>query len=288
MTWQLLLIAYLALGTGSFLIRRELATHLAERNRLVNAFFFVCTLYPLGLIVASFSSPNLQIGWLNAFFLVVGSAVFPLINILAYKASKDVDAGLFSILSNIFPIVTIIAATLLLNETLSGGQLFGAAIIIASTFIATLPKFGERDRSKTFGVVLALTSIVLLGLAIVFERWMLTRVDYGAYLVFGWGSQAFWMALIAWPDRKHIRLLAEGNKFKYVLAYGITNSFKGLSFVSALKLSGNASVVTAFGSFTTVLVVIAAYFALSEKKNLWLKLSAAVIGASGLVILSTT
>lgn len=287
MPWQLLLIAYLALGTGSFLIRRRLATHLTDRNRLVNAFFFVCTLYPLGLIVASFSSPDLRIGWLNALFLLVGSAIFPLVNMLAYKANKDVDAGLFSILSNIFPIVTIIAATLLLNETLSAGQLLGAAVIITSTFIATLPKLSQRDRSKTSGVILALISIMLLGLAIVFERWMLTRIDYGAYLVFGWGAQALWMALVAWPDRKHIHLLTKDNNFKYVLAYGITNSFKGLSFVSALKLSGNASVVTAFGSFTTVLVVVAAYFALGEKKNLWLKLLAAAAGVVGLVILNT-
>lgn len=285
--WQLLVVGYLILGTAAYLLRRTLAQSLSKHNKLVNGFFFLCVLYPTGLIVAAFSSPNLNIGWVNLALLLGGSGIFPLINLSAFRANKDVDAGLYTIINNITPIITIIAATLLLNEKLSDQQLLGATIIILSAFLATLPRLRHRGTSKSTGLAFALISVGLLGLAIVYERWMLTRIDYGAYLVFGWGAQTFWMTILAWSDRKYIKLLRNKKDFIPVLGYGITNTLKGLSFVTALKLSGNASVVSAFGSFMAVLVVLSAYFVLKEKEWLLFKIIAAVIGTAGLIILNT-
>lgn len=286
MSWQLLIIGYLVLGTAAYLLRRSLAQSLAEHNRLINAFFFVCVLYPLGLLVAAFSSPNLHIGWLNFVFLLGGSLIFPLFNILAFKANETVDAGLYTILNNLTPIVAIVFASLLLREGLNSGQLLGAFIIIFSAFLATLPKLKRGSSSSSVGLVYALVSVTILGLAIVYERWMLTRVDYGAYLIFGWGSQTLWMAILAWPERKNIKLLKTKKNFYPVLSYGLTNAFKGLCFVSALRVSHNASLVSAFSSFLAVLVVIAAYFILKERDSFWLKVIAVIIGTVGLIILN--
>ena len=264
-----------------------MAQTLTKHNRLVNGFFFIAVLYPLGLIVASFSSPNLSIGWLNVVFLAAGSGIFPLINLLAFRANKDVDAGLYTILNNLTPIITIVAASLLLQERLNDQQLLGAAIIITSTFLATLPRLQKRSASSSTGMLFALASVSLLGLAIVYERWMLTRIDFGAYLVFGWGAQTLWMSVLAWPERKNIKILREKKNFLPILSYGVTNAFKGLCFVAALKLSGNASVVGAFASFMAVMVVLSAYFILNEKEGLLFKIGAALIGTFGLIILNT-
>jgi drug/metabolite transporter (DMT)-like permease len=287
MSWQLLISAYLLLGTAAYLLRRSLAQRLFEHNKLINGFFFLCVLYPLGLIVACFSSPDLKIGWLNLFFLLAGSVIFPLIVVMAFRANKDIDAGLYTILNNVTPIITILAATILLNETLNGRQMLGAAVIISSAFLATLPKLNHHRKNSSAGLLFALASVSLLGLAIVYERWMLTRIDYGAYLGFGGGAQTLWMTIIAWPERKYVSLLKTKGNSRKILAYGVTNAFKGLTFVSALKLSGNASLVGASSSFMAVLVVLSAYFVLKENEHLWLKIASAVIGAGGLIILNT-
>ncbi len=286
MTWQLLLTSYLILGTAAYLLRRSLATTLEQHNRLINGFFFIAVLYPLGLVVALFSNPNLSIGWQNLIILLVGSCVFPLINLLAFRASKDVDAGLYTILNNLTPIITIIAASILLSETLNSQQQLGAVIVITSTFLATLPRLRHRSTSSSIGMIFALMSVSLLGIAIVFERWMLTRIDFGAYLVFGWGAQTLWMAFAAWSERRNIIILKDKTNLKPILGYGITNAFKGLCFVGALKLSGNASLVGASASFMAVLVVLSAYFILKEKEWLWFKIGAAVLGTIGLIILN--
>jgi uncharacterized membrane protein len=81
--------------------------------------------------------------------------------------------------------------------------------------------------------------------------------------------------------------LLDKKNFRPILLYCVSNSFKGVCFVGALKVSGNASVVSAFTSFLAVLVVVSAYFILKEKEALVLKLSAAAIGTTGLIILST-
>lgn len=286
MSWQLLLTSYLILGTAAYIIRRRLATTLEQYNRLINGFFFIVVLYPLGLIVASLSDPNLSIGWLNLFILLIGSGIFPLINLLAFRASKDIDAGLYTILNNLTPIITIVAASLLLNETLNNQQQLGAVIVITSTFLATIPRLRHRSASSSSGLAFALTSVSLLGLAVVFELWMLTRIDFGAYFVFGWGAQTLWMTIAAWPERHNIKILKVKTNFLPILGYGITNAFKGLCFVGALKLSGNASLVGASASFMAVLVVLTAYFVLKEKEWLWFKVGAAILGTIGLIILN--
>jgi drug/metabolite transporter (DMT)-like permease len=287
MLWQFLIFGYLVLGAGAYLIRRRLAVTFAEHSRIINGVFFIALLYPVGLIVASFTSPNLSIGWLNVMLLLLGSGVFPIINLLAYKASKDVDAGLYTISQNLVPIVTIASAWVLLHEKLNDQQLLGSVIIIVSAFLATLPKFNSRTKNSSAGMVFALSAVFLLGFAIVYERWMLTRVDFGAYLVYGWGAQTLWMAVLAWPKRAQLKMLNDKKTFLQVLAYGITNTFKGLCMVGALALSGNASIVGASTGFMAALVVLAAYFILKEKEHLWFKIAAAIVGAVGIIVLNT-
>lgn len=287
MTWQVLLAVYLVLNTATYILQRKLGQTLAKHRRLVAGFFFLVVHYPMGLLVAFSLSPHLAIGWANAVLLLVGSWVFPLINILALRASKDVDAGHFTILSNVTPIVTIVAATVLLNEQLNHQQLVGAAVIIASAFIVTLPYLRAHKRSKTSGVTIALIVFLLAGLATVYERWMLTRIDLGAYLVFGWGAQTLWMALTAWPERNSFKILKNKKYFMPIMGYALASSIKGVCFIAALQLSGNASLFSAFASFTAIMVVPAAYILLKEKQWLWLKILAAATGTVGLIILNT-
>lgn len=287
MTWQALLAVYLILNTATYILQRRLGQTLAKHRRLVAGFFFLVIHYPMGLLVAFSLSPDLAIGWVNVGILLLGSWIFPLINILSLRASKDVDAGHFTVMSNVTPVVTIVAATVLLNEQLNNHQLVGAAIIIASAFIVTLPYLRSRSRSKTSGVVIALLVFLLAGLATVFERWMLTRIDLGAYLVFGWGAQTIWMALTAWPERKHFKILKNKKYFMPIMGYAVASSIKGVFFLAALQLSGNASLFSAFASFTAIMVVPAAYYLLKEKQWLWLKVLAAITGTVGLIVLNT-
>jgi drug/metabolite transporter (DMT)-like permease len=287
MTWQLLSIAYLVLGTATYLLQRKLGQSLPQHKRLVTGFFFIFIHYPMGLLVALSLSHNLDIGWLNMAFLLAGGWVFPIINLLTLKANKTVDAGLFTILSNIAPIITIVTAYFLLHEHLNHHQFVGAVIILASASLVTLPGLFNRRRSRlSTGILFALVAFLLTGFATVYETWMLSRIDLGTYLILGWGSQTLWTAIVTWPERKQLKVLRIKKNFAPILGYALANSLKGICFVAALKLSDSASLVTAFTSFMAVTVVVAAYFILRERDWLWIKIGAAIAGSIGLLILN--
>lgn len=286
MTWQWLLLGYLVLGTASYLFRRQLAKTFATANRLVNAFFFVVVLYPIGLVIAAFTTPDLSIGWASFWLLLIGGAIFPSANLLIYRANKDLDAGLFTIISDLIPVTAIVFGWLLLQEGLTGQQLIGTAIILLSTLVVTLPQLKHHMRHNRIALMCAFIGVVVVGLGFVFERYMLTRMDFGAYIVFGWGLQLLWAVAFAWSERKQYKMLLNPKIRGKLWGYSLTSAFRGLCIVGALYLSGNVSVVMASTSFLTVLVVVAAYFILKEKDHLWLKLGAAGLGMIGLLLIN--
>ncbi|HZM64031.1 MAG TPA: EamA family transporter [Candidatus Saccharimonadales bacterium] len=286
MTWQLLLLGYLVLGTVSYLLRRQLAKTFAKANRLVNAFFFVAVLYPIGLLVAAFTTPDLAIGWTSVLLLVIFGAIFPASNLLVYRANRDLDAGLFTIISDLIPVVSITVGWLALHETLSGQQLIGAAIILMATLLVTLPQLKHHMVHNKSALICAIVAVVAIGVGFVFERYLMTRMDFGAYLIFGWGAQMVWGVLLALPERKSYKMLLDPKIRGKLLGFSITSALRGLCIGGALFLSGNVSVVMASASFLTVLVVIAAYCILKEKEWLWLKLGAASLGVAGLLLIN--
>lgn len=286
MTWQLLLIGYLVLGTASYLWRRQLAKTFTKANSLVNAFFFVVVLYPIGLFVASFLSPNLAIGWTSVGLLVVFGAIFPFCNLLVYRANRDLDAGIFTIISDLIPVVSVTAGWILLHETLTGQQLIGAAIILVAALLVTLPQLRHNMVHNKHALICAIVAVVLIGIGFVFERYLMTRMDFGAYLIFGWGSQVIWGVLFALPEYKQYRLLFDPKIRTKLLGFSISSALRGLCIGGALFLSGNVSVVMSSASFLTVLVVAAAYFILKEKDWMWLKLGAATLGFVGLLLIN--
>src|ERR1700683_3613532 len=119
MIWRWLLGIYLILAPISFLVRRTLGKTAPQYNRFVNWFFFLGVLYPVGLLAAFVTRGSLHTTWHDLGLLAVCELVFPLINIAAYRASKDIGAGLFTIINNLAPIITITTASLWLHEGLN-------------------------------------------------------------------------------------------------------------------------------------------------------------------------
>jgi drug/metabolite transporter (DMT)-like permease len=134
--------------------------------------------------------------------------------------------------------------------------------------------------------MVALLSVVLLGTDTVYETWMVSRLGYGTYLVYGVGLQTFWMTVFAWPYRKNLKQIINRRHGPEVLALSLSKSLKGLAFVAALYLSKNAAIAGAFTGFLPVMVVLSAYLFLRERTYLKAKIAAALAGSVGLVILS--
>lgn len=286
MTWQFLLICFLILGTVVALLQRRLGQTIPQYNRLVNGFFFIGVHYPLAIVTALIIGFNANIGWDNILILFIAGISFPLTDMLAYRASRNVDAGLFGIISNLGPVITIALAALLLSQELTSQQFVGALIIILSALLVSVVTYSHSAKSTKIGIALALMSVVLWGSGTVFESWILKRIGVGSLLIYGLGFQTFWMAVFAWPQRCHIGAIVNRKYGPKIVALSLAKSIKGIAFVAALFISKSAAIVGAFVGFLPIMIVVAAYIFLREKANLKIKILAALTGLAGLVILS--
>lgn len=285
--WQLLILFYFILGSGSYLLRRVLAQRFDKDNRLVNAVFFVFFLLPAIIILSFFFPHNLNVGLLNLILLLGGSVIWPLFNLAAFRANREVDVGIFTIISNLSPLFTLVVAIPFLHEHLSGMQYLGIAFLILSGVLAVSTQYDKRARFKLNGVLMCLLSAAILGFAIAYESFMLARVDFGAYLIYGWGAQVAWMAIITGKELKKLPGLFKDKKTKIVLLlWGATSVFKSISFILALKISKSASLISAATDFLSVVVVITAYLFLKEKEHMLYKWLGAGIGIIGLILIA--
>ncbi len=286
MTWQICIFIFLILSIVTGLIQRKLGRNIPQYSRLVNAFFFLFVHYPIGLLVASILGFNISIGWTNFIAIAIFSITFPLAGFLSLRASKDVDAGLFSILQNMAPVVSIILAVLLLSERLNLQQFAGTLIIVASALAVSSISYKHGSKSTKTSIILTLITVGLVGIGVVYEKWMLQRIGFSSYLVYGWGLQTFWAVVFAWPMLRQMKIVLRPKYRLPVLVFSISRSMKGIAFVGALYLSQSASLVSAFVSFLPILMVGAGFIFLHEKQYLKLKILSALAGSIGLVILT--
>lgn len=284
--WLLLIFGFYIGSVSSYLIRRKLAGEFQQFNKLINAIWYVFFLLPTSLLLLPFFPHDLAIGWTNLALLIIGSLIFPIYNLVAFKANQNVDVGVFSIINNLSPLFTLAIAVPLLAERPSALQYLGIFLLVLASFTVSITRQKKAGFKLTSGILLSLTSAILLGMAIAYERYMLSRIDFGAYLVFGWGSQILWMSLLTGRQWLKLPNLVSEAGYKVIIGFGSSNAFRSICFIMALLISGSASLTSAATSFSSVLVVIAAYFILNERNHIYQKLSATVIGICGLLLLA--
>ena len=286
--WQLLIVFYFIFGTISYLLRRVLAQKIGEHNRLINAVFYIFFLLPATIILFSFFPHNLNIGIFNLILLLGGSLIWPVSNIIAFWANKEVDVSIFTIINNLSPIFTLAIALPFLHENLNFIQIIGIILLVFSGIIAAYSHWNKNGKASTKGIFVCILAAAILGIAVVYERFMLSRVDFGAYLVYGWGAQIAWAGILAAKVLKQLpQILKKGAESRNILlSWGGLSVLKSISFILALKISASASLISGASDFMSVAVVIAAFFYLKERQNLLPKSIAVAIGVIGLLLIA--
>lgn len=286
MSWQIFSILNLFFAISADLLRRKLGERLFRYDKVVNLVFFVFVHYPIGIIMALVIGFNLDVGLQNLLIIAVASMVFPAINVLKYRANKNVDASLFGVLASIKPVITITAGFILLKERLEFNQQFGVVVVVLSTLFLSSFMYSKSSKSEQKSIVTAIAALSISGVATVYEVWMLSRIGVGTYFIIGWGFQTFWMFIFAIPQLKLIKnLISKENRFE-VGAWAFSNSFTGVTTVIALYLAKNASLVAAFASTLPVLVVFSGHFVLKENKYFLIKIVCSIFSVIGLVLLA--
>ncbi len=285
--WLIFLALYFVFGTASYLIRRTLAHKFDQYNALLNATYFVFFIIPTAIIWGLMVPHNFDIGAANFIYLIVGGLIWPLFAVLAFRANKDVDVGIFVVILNTSPIFTLLIAIPFLNESLSSQQYIGVTFLIAAGVLAGLSQLRSSAKLSKTGIIYSILTAAALGTGIAFERFMLNRIDFGTYLIVGWGMTGVWMAIFAYRQWPKLGGMLRQIGSKSVVAYGLLNTLKSIFFILGILISGSAALFSPAASFLAVVVVITAYFVLRERQHMPQKITSAGIGILGLILLSS-
>lgn len=204
-----------------------------------------------------------------------GAGVF----IAKYIAQKHVEAGITSVVSNIYTPITIILASLFLHEGLTLSQIGGTALLLmAMIMVSKKHRTGKFTFDKYF--LLMLLSGILLGVLLVAERALQKTTGFSAGTMLSWGSQCFFLGIIT---------LAVKSKHSYtekeVLVSGVLRFLQALSYVILVWVVGNLSVVSAVTTFNVVVIFIAAAIFLKEREDLPQKILGSIVAVVGLLLM---
>jgi drug/metabolite transporter (DMT)-like permease len=199
--------------------------------------------------------------------------------ITLYSAQKHVDAGVSTLVSNIYTPITIILASLMLNEGLSGKQILGTVFLLFSIFLISKKHRIGRFRFDTY-FLMVVASGVLLGILLTTERALQKISGFSAGTLMSWWSQCLVLGLATLIDRK-----ISGHTVKDTVATGSLRALAAISWVVLVYTVDNLSIASAVSTFKIVVIFLAAAIFLKEREDLPRKIIGSFIAVLGLLLM---
>lgn len=275
-------IFYFIAASASPLQRRWLATtkNLNNKGQIHFAFQVTFITVVLSLLLPIFKPFHLtgNLSYLIGLSLVCGifgAGYF----ISSYTAQKHVEAGVTTLVSNIYTPVTIVLATFFLNEKLTTVQIFGTALLLVGMLIVSQKhKIGKFKFDKYF--MLMVLSGVALGVSLTAERALLKTTGFTAGTMFSWWMQCAFLGLAT---------LITHNRSQYskkdITITGGLRFLQSLSWVILIFVVGNLSLVSAITTFKVVIIFISAAIFLKEREGLPRKIAGSFVALAGLLLM---
>lgn len=199
--------------------------------------------------------------------------------VCSYIAQKHVEAGITSVLGNIYTPITIILATFFLGERLTFIQIVGTALLLFGIVIVSKKhRIGRFTFDKYFWMMLF--SGVPLSFMLVATRALVKITGFTAGSILSWWAVCICLGVITLVTR---------NKSTYskkdVCITGGLRFLQDTSWTVLGVVVGNLSLVSSVTTFKVVLVFIAGALFLDEREDFTRKLIGALIAVAGLFLM---
>jgi drug/metabolite transporter (DMT)-like permease len=197
-----------------------------------------------------------------------------------YTAQRHVQAGTTSVISNIFTPVTIILATIFLQERLELHQLFGTTLLLFSAFLVTKNHRGGKFHVDKY-IWLMLVSGIGLGIAMTAQRELIKVTGFTAASLLSLISPVIFLGLLAWLTKSKTTYKAKDTWITGGLYFT-----QLLSWVVLVAVVANLSVVSSITTFKVVIIFGIGAIYLHEHDDLLRKIIGAGIAVIGLWLMT--
>ncbi|OGL29957.1 hypothetical protein A3D14_00495 [Candidatus Saccharibacteria bacterium RIFCSPHIGHO2_02_FULL_47_12] len=271
---------YFIAASASPLQRRWLATK-KDGGGQIDFAFRVMLITAIGGLSLVFFSPfqlrgkALELGLLALVCAVSGAAYF----VSYFSAQKHVDAGVSTLVSNVYTPVTIVIATLFLNEGLEALQIIGTLFLLfAMLLVSKKHRLGKFSFDKYFWLVVI--SGIALGICLSAERALMKTTGFTAGTLLSWWSQVAGLGIASYIWKSHTTY-----NLRDTAITGGLRFLQALSWVILLQVVGNLSVVSSVTTFKVVVVFAAAAIILKERQDMTRKIIGSIIAVVGLLLM---
>ena len=282
MDWHVSLLFFYVFSVLKSLGQRRYLRKTGLPSSIVASMNYLLGIWPLALVVGLLLPHHVNWSWTTVGLLLFEGLAIGLFNKLAFRAIKRLPISHFQTLNQTSTIFIIFGGWLVLGETLSIMQIIGAAFIIGA---AVLSAFAARARKHTVQpgtTKLVLIASLIMGAGLLAEKAALGHMDLGAYYIFGIGSQALFVTLIASRDlNKKVWRAITRSDIRNNIVVGMLGIMGGFSYLYTVNTVNNIPLIVSLNSFVLPLTALASYWVLHEREDqrkLWTSIALGVVG----------
>ncbi len=245
---------------------------------------YVLGIFPLALVVGLLLPHHVDWSWWVICLLVIEGFAIGLCNKLFVRAIKRLPISLFQTLNQSGTIFVILGGWVLLGETLSMMQMIGVVFILAAAVLSAFAaKSKKRAQPIQPGTVkLVIIAAIIMSVGLLTEKAALGHMDIGGYFIFGIGSQALFVTLIALKDmNKKVWKAVTRSDIRNNVVVGMVGVLGGFSYLYTVSAADNIPLVVSLNSFVLPLTALGSYWLLRERedqKKLWGSIALGMIG----------
>lgn len=271
---------YFIAASASPLQRRWLSINKVDDGHIAFAFKVSLIVAVLGSTLILFDLPEFSGNPILILLLSLLCGVFgSLYFVLQYKAQRHVEAGITTLVSNIYTPVTIILASVFLAERLKPIQILGTVTLLCAVIIVTKKHQIKRFRFDKF-LLMMIFSGIALGILLTAERGLIKTTGFTTGVLLSWWTQCLGLGITMFLTKSKTTLTV-----KDINITGFLRFAQSLSWVILIAVVANLSLVAAVTTFKVVVIFIAAAFLLKERDDLSRKLFGSFVAVIGLLLM---
>lgn len=272
---------------GRSLIQRRFLRRSSIPEPVSAAFSNSIGVLPISIVIGLLLPHSVDWSWSTVGLLAAEGLFIGLYVIIAFRAIKMLPIAQFQTINQSQTLFVILLGSLVLGERLTLLQGLGCIFILGAAYLIahTVHRHKKRNGHTTSGVWLALGGAVAMAIGLVFEKAALGRMDNGAYYIFGFGTQALVICLLAIPhySRTIINNLTFSDVRNYI-AMGVASALTGICYLTALDMVDNISRIGTLTAFSLPLIALMSYWLLHERDHAKQIFVAVGLGLIGVII----
>lgn len=243
-------------------------------------FQFLCgILVALFALSKGFVFPSPGIHFWN---LLASAVLWGLSSLYLFKAYQLLESSEIAIITACGAVVTIIASIFFLGETFTLSQFIGTTLIIVSVILINIQKRKTFTLKK--GIVYAFIAVVLSGLAVTNDAFILRTYDVVSYTTLGFLLPGVLLLILRPSAIITFKRLSQIEFARPMVLLSLFYTAQAITYYMALTGAGASQVAPIYRANIILTVLLAVLF-LKEKDRLFVKFISAILVTTGVLLI---